>query len=209
MILSKINTEKLISYIKSECDKNDVKLSIKKGKYVKVNNLKTSGYFESTKQELVCAKQNPNFLIVLAHEFCHMTQWIDSKCGKCNIWLKYEKSNLSIFDEWLLDKSKNYRKNTLKAALFKSLNLELDNERRTHKLLKSFGMNQKELDLYVQKSNAYVLFYLYILETRRWYKPGNAPYENKAVVSSMSKKFNMNYKSLSNRIRKVYIEQNI
>lgn len=209
MILSKNNTEKLISFIKSECGKHNVKLSIKRGKYVKINKVKTSGYFDSTKQELVCAKQNPNFLIVLAHEFCHMTQWIDSRNGKCDVWLKYEKSNLNIFDEWLLDKTKNFRKNTLKAALFKSLNLELDNERRTHKLLKSFGMNQKELDLYVQKSNAYVLFYLYLLETRNWYKPGNAPYENKTVVSAMSKKFNMNYKSLSKKIRSVYIQENI
>ncbi len=209
MVLSASKTSNLISYIKSECSKNGVKLSIKQGKYVKVSSFKTSGYFDSLKKEMVCAKKNPNFLIVLAHEFCHMTQWVDSKYGKCDVWLKYQKGNVGIIDEWLSDKNKTFRKSSLKSALLKCLNLELDNERRTYKLLKKFGVNKKELDLYVQKSNAYVLFYLHLLETRSWYKPGNAPYENKIVVSSMSKKFNMNYKSLSKKIKTVYITEKI
>lgn len=209
MILSEANTEKLISHIKSQCKINGVKLTIKQSKYIKVSSFKSSGYFDSEEKEIVCAKKNPNFLIVLAHEFCHMTQWIDSKYGKCDAWYKYQKGNVGIVDEWLSDKNKKFRNSSIKAALVKSLNLELDNERRTHKLLKSFGMNKKELDLYVQKSNAYVLFYLHLLETRNWYKPGNAPYENKTVVSAMSKKFNMNYKSLSKKIKKVYTIENI
>jgi ssDNA-binding Zn-finger/Zn-ribbon topoisomerase 1 len=204
MIISTANKDKLISHIRSECKKNKVKILIRPGKYIMCDGIKTSGYFDSKKREMVCARQNPNFLLVLAHEFCHMTQWIDSKVGKCKMWVDYDNNDVEVIDKWLLNKKKHYHRNKLKAMVKTCLNLELDNEKRTYKLLKKFGMNKEGLDLYVQKSNAYVLFYLYLLETRSWYKPGNAPYENKDVVGSMSTKFNMKYDKLSSRIKKIY-----
>jgi hypothetical protein len=204
--MNKKNQEELIQFIKSECKKHKIKIDLRKGKYVQCEKgIRSSGYFDSDSREkvLVCAKQNPNFLFVLTHEYCHLTQWKE----KCKVWTDYDKSETSILDDWFA--GKNFSTKRIKKAIMASLNLELDNEKRTIKVLKRFGMSQAEVDLYIQKSNAYVLFYLYMLETRRWYKTSNVPYENMKVVRSMSKKFNMNYKKLSDKTRKAFVLGNI
>lgn len=198
--MNKRSVEKLIDFIKSECKKHKVKFELRKGKYVQCEKgIKSSGYFDTEEKSLVCAKNNPNFIYIVAHEYCHLTQSLDN----CKAWKNYENSESGILTDWLTGKNFNIKR--IKKVINTSLHLELDNEKRTIKVLKKFGMSKKELDLYIQKSNAYVLFYLYMLETRQWYKPNNAPYENVKVVRSMSKKFNMNYSKLSNKAKKAFI----
>ena len=60
---------------------------------------------------------------------------------------------------------------------------------------------------YTKKANAYVLFYLYLQESRKWSIPGNSPYENKRILEAMSDQFDMNYESLDPKIRKIYQEE--
>lgn len=198
------NQKKFISFVKSECAQYGIKFDLRPGKYVEhQKGMKTSGFFYAEKKMLVCATKNPNFIRIVAHEYGHLTQWVDN----CKEWIEYDKSEADILDEWLSGKDFNNKK--IKRAITASLNLELDNEKRTVRILKKFGMPKSKIDFYIQQSNAYVLFYLYMLETRKWYKPFNAPYENINLVNSMSKKFNMRYDKLSDKARKAFISGNI
>ena len=202
--MNKANQEKLINLVKSECKKHNIKFDLRKGKYINYQvGMKTSGFFDHQQKILACAKKNPSFLYILAHEYCHLVQWQEN----CKVWTDYDNSQAEILDEWL--GGKNFDLKKIERAARVALVLELDNEKRTIKLLKKFGMTKNEIDLYIQKSNAYVLFYLYILKTRKWYKPSNVPYENMNVVSFMSKKFNMNYDKLSPKANKAFEMANI
>jgi hypothetical protein len=86
--------------------------------------------------------------------------------------------------------------------------LELDNEKRSVKVIKKFNL-KVDLENYVRKANAYVIFYNWLRKTRKWSKPNNSPYKNENVKSAMSTKFNMNYKTLSPRLEKIFREENI
>jgi hypothetical protein len=46
-------------------------------------------------------------------------------------------------------------------------------------------------------------------ETRRWATPKNSPYRNERIISSMPKKFNMNYEVMGEKYRKLYKSEGI
>lgn len=190
--------KEFIKFVKSECKKYGVKCDLRRGKYVKLDpNIKCSGFFDE--QRLVTAMKNPNAFGVLAHEYCHLTQWVD----QIPLWEKADKA-LSKVDSWLSGKSvKNIEK-----YLAIARDLELDNEKRTVKLLKKFGFDNM-IEEYTRKANAYVHFYNYLLYTRRWSKPSNSPYTNKRIISAMSTKFNMKYTEMSPKIKKIFESENI
>jgi hypothetical protein len=202
--MNKKHQQNLIDFVKLECKKYGVKFDLRRGKYINYQKgMKTSGFFDPDDKVLACARKNPNFLYILAHEYCHVVQWQEN----CKEWIYYDKCDAGILDDWL--SGSYFHPKTVNKVARVSLRLELDNEKRTIKLLKDFGMIDKESEVYVQKSNAYVLFYLYLLETRRWYKSSNVPYENINVVMSMSKKFNMDYDKLSPKARKAFETEQI
>ncbi len=86
--------------------------------------------------------------------------------------------------------------------------LELDNERRSVKLIKKFNLNV-DIDLYIKKANAYIQFYNYLMVSRKWCKPNNSPYKNRRLLRVMPAKFNMDYKKLSKKVLRIFIEENI
>jgi hypothetical protein len=89
-----------------------------------------------------------------------------------------------------------------------SRELELDNEKRSVALMKKWDL-KIDIDDYIRKANAYVMFYNYMYHSRKWSAPGNAPYSNPNIVSKMSNKFNMRYKQMSERLLKLYKDENI
>jgi hypothetical protein len=46
-------------------------------------------------------------------------------------------------------------------------------------------------------------------ESRKWSKPGRAPYSVPEIIDMMSDKFDMNYDELTPELRKVFVEQDI
>jgi len=86
--------------------------------------------------------------------------------------------------------------------------LELDNEKRSVELMRKWGLDV-DIDNYIRKANAYIQFYNYMGKTRRWSNPQNAPYGNPNVVKQMPTTFRMNYKRMSKRVEKVFVNENI
>lgn len=192
-----------VKWIKKECKKYKVKCSLRNTSYLVVsNNIRCSGYFSDEDEKapvLAVAMKNPQWLEILVHEYCHLTQWIDG----IDLWKKADKS-LVLVDEWLSGKTVcniNYH-------LSVARDLELDNEKRSVALIKKWDLNI-DVENYIKKANAYIQFYNYLKKTRRWSKPNNQPYKNEEIVNIMSTKFNMNYKKMSKRVEKVFINENI
>ncbi len=193
-----------VDYVKSECKKYGVKCSLRPVKYLKLSgNIKCSGYFDETGKVLACATNKKDWLQILVHEYAHLTQWVDN----CKIWKKVSKlDSVNKMDQWLNGKSvKGYKRHI---DLVKEL--ELDNEKRSVGIIKSFDLSSLiNVDDYTRKANAYVQFYNYIKITRRWSDPKNTPYNNQSVIQAMPKVFRMNYKKMSKRVESAFLKSKI
>jgi hypothetical protein len=189
-----------ILYVKDECKKYGVKCSLRNVKYVKLtSSMKCAGWFDEGVPELVVAMNRVDWIEILAHEYSHLTQWVE----KIPLWKSATKSLGKVWD-WL--DGKNHR--NINEHINVARDLELDNEKRAVKIIKKFNLDV-DLENYVKKSNSYVQFYNWIKITRRWCKPTNSPYKNKRLLEAMPKKFNMNYNVIPKKIEKIFREENI
>ena len=198
------NDKEFIKFVKSECKRLGVKTHIKDVKYVKLSpTIKCSGYFDDADTKygaiLACSMGKPDGLEILVHEYCHLTQWQDN----IKIWKEYNKKGFKV-DEWL--EGTNIR--NIKKYIQLAIDLELDNERRTVKMIKKWGLSI-DTKKYTKGANAYLQFYNWMLQTRKWSKPNNTPYSNKRIVAAMPDSFRMDYNKLPKRLEKLYKEENI
>jgi hypothetical protein len=189
-----------IQFVKAECKKYGVNCSLRNVNYVKLSgNIKCGGWFDETGPELVASLKRPDWIEILAHEYSHLTQWVENT-------KEWQAAMIAMpkVDDWL--GGKNIR--NIEKYLNDSRDLELDNEKRAVKLIKKWALDV-DLDRYIRKANAYVQFYNWMKETRKWATPKNSPYRNEIIIAAMPNKFNMNYEIMGEKYKKIFKEQNI
>lgn len=198
----KLNDFAFIDFVKQECKRVGIKCILKNVKSVKLSegsNARCSGYFDSENKELVVSMKRPDSLAILVHEYCHLTQWEE----QIPLWKKADIS-LTKIDEWLCGKEiRNIKKHLAIAR-----DLELDNEKRSVKMIRKWKLSINIKD-YIQKANSYIHFYNYIYYTRKWSKPRNTPYTNKQIQAIMSDRFNMRYDVLPEKIHNAFVAAKI
>jgi hypothetical protein len=96
----------------------------------------------------------------------------------------------------------------IKKHLAVSRELELDNEKRSVRIIKKFGLDV-DIDSYIKKANAYIYFYNRLLATRKWATPNNSPYGNQKIIEKMPRYFKADYSITPKRIEKVFIQENL
>jgi hypothetical protein len=200
MALNK-NVTAFINHVKGHCKEVGIKYDVRPVKYLVLSgNIRCSGYFCEETMKLVVAGKSKDWLGILVHEYAHLTQWQDKST---NIW-KTGSTGVTNLDDWLGGK----KIRSVKKAIEWSRDLELDNEKRSVKLIKKWKL-PVDLNDYIKKANAYIQFYNYMRYSKRWSRPGNAPYSNKVIYEAMPPNFRMNYKKMSDKYLKLYKEQNI
>jgi hypothetical protein len=154
------------------------------------------GYFDGENKVLACATKRNDWLGLLVHEYCHMTQWVEN----CKEWKEAEEksSYTKVFDFLNGTPTKNIRYH-----LGKCRDLELDNEKRSVALMKKMNLSI-DIPTYIKKANAYVMFYNYMWYSKKWCTPETSPYTITSVWENMSPKFNMGYKTMSNKTKKIF-----
>ncbi len=196
-----MNTIEFIHKIATECDKHNVEIIISPKERVHYQTITCNGFFEpfypvelkseyilgklshdikfSGKTKIVLAastggKTDAEFMSLLAHEYCHMTQYVENS----KLWVSAEDFNL--FEEWLSGTSVSYK--GLFDAWEKIVKLEADCEMRVVKLIGELGL---PLDIaeYSRRANSYLFFYHWVLENKKWYK--TAPYEVESILTLM------------------------
>ena len=193
------NAKRFIKYVKRICAEHDIKLDLRRAKKLTLSeNIKCSGYFDEEGRVLAVAMKHPDALGILVHEFCHLMQYLDFTRGKFRLWNTATVA-LGKLDTWLSGKPVT----NLKRAIGYSRDLELENEKRTVAMIQKWDL-PVDVDDYIKKANAYILFYNWMHETRRWTTPPNTPYNNPRVYESMSNKFNMKYTTLSRNVRRAF-----
>lgn len=193
------NVKRFMKYVKRRCAEHGVTLDLRRSKKIVFSdNIKCSGYFDGDNRVLAVAMNHKDALGILVHEFCHMTQWLDHSRGKFRLW-STAGTALAKVESWLAGESVT----NLKRAISYSRDLELDNEKRTVAMIQYWDL-PIDLDDYIKKANAYILFYNWMHKTRRWSLPPNTPYGNPEVYNRMSNKFNMKYTTLSRDVQKAF-----
>lgn len=202
--MNKLEKE-FLKFVRSECKKYGVKCVLRSSEYLKLGaGMTCSGYFDESVPIIMVAKDRSDWLEILVHEYCHLTQWVDN----CKEWRRMDK-NQSCWkvDDWLEGK---YIKNPW-FHLKVMRDLELDNEKRAVRTIKKFGLDRIiNLDKYIQKANAYVNFYNYMKYTRRWTSNHqNTPYKNPVLINAMPKNFRMNYNKMSKKVYDAFVKSGI
>jgi hypothetical protein len=189
-----------IDHVKSECRDYGVVCDLRNTSYVIVSdNIKASGYFDEEVPALVCSMKKSIAIEILAHEFGHFTQWRD----QTELWINANKS-VGFVDSWLAGEEVD----NIATHMARVRDMELDNEKRTVKLIKKFSL-PIDIAAYTRKANTYIQFYNYLLTSRKWSSPLNTPYNNHVLVNAMPSKFSMNYQKLAKKYEKLFIEQGL
>lgn len=191
--------QEFVQFVKEECKYYGVKFRLSKSRQVRLGNGgMCRGFFDDGRRELVCATNNPHFLGILAHEYCHMRQWIE----KADIWVKA--NELDSYTAWqdFLDGKE------VDAELHLSIirDLELDNEKRTVALIKKLKLPIDVGD-YIKKANCYIMFYNWMKISGKWCK--TAPYDHKRLFDAVPDKFSLNYNKLPKKLETIFREEGI
>jgi len=196
-----MNEAEFEKFVKSECKKHGIKILLSNSKKIYWDDEKKnecSGYFDEANLTLACAKKNSHYFTVLIHEYCHMTQYLDN----CKEWSDSNKHNShGVMEEWLLGVDHD----NIEFYLGLCRDVELDNEKRAVKLIKKLEL-PVDINLYIQKSNAYVQFYNYLLYSRKWCTTDTSPYSLSSIYSKMPTKFNMRYDRISKKVKRIFDE---
>lgn len=130
------------------------------------------------------------WLPVFLHESSHMDQYLENCDAWKNIVLEDGTDTSDALFNWIAGKDVD----NIRDCALRSLNVELDCEKRTLQKIHHYELwDYINAEEYIQKSNAYVYFYLYMLETRKFYEKGKAPYTIKEVWSAAPMHFNGDY----------------
>jgi hypothetical protein len=184
--------DKILLRIIKKCIKLGITLNLSQEKSVDNGDLECSGYFDDEEMVLAVAMDYPTeeWLYTLIHEYNHMLQW-DEQCLQWRDSYIGETDVNELIDLWLEHKIE-LNKNQVHDYFQRSLNLELDCERRTIAMMLSEGVLDDPAT-YVKKANAYVLFYHAVAARRKWYKMDKRPYIMNEVWEKMPDSWCVDY----------------
>lgn len=187
--------------VRATCREHGIRFYEGKGKYIKLSgNIKCGGYFDHTNKVLAYASNHPIALGILAHETCHLDQWLENP-------KKFEKyDEIGLIDDWLSGTNVNDKK--LDKAIKLAMELELDCEKRTANKIVKYSL-PIDLGNYIRRANVYVYFYLWLRKTRKWSKPNNSPYQIDEIINAVPSKFLSDYSVLPKKLEKLFEKYDI
>ncbi len=187
--------DEIIEIVKKECAENGVKFYYGKGRTVKHSDgTYCNGYFSDDPAVLAIATNN-NSRDILIHEYCHMQQYLEGTeewnglDGKGQMW------------DWLA--GDDVAPSVVNESILAHYLIELDCEMRAvaqHEIWDT-GINIEE---YIQKANAYLMFYFFLRETRKWYDKGKEPYSVESVWRQMPTSFDYDLEEEFFRLKELF-----
>ena len=153
--------------------------------YILAPDMLVSGYFvDRPRVELAVAMGKPlaEWLSILVHESCHMDQFIEKSPAWAEAFCE-GRETLDWVNDWT--DGKDDLPLPIAELLRRSGAVELDCEKRTLARMVEFDL-PIDRARYARGANAYVFFYEYLLQTRKWYPGARPPYEVAGIVAAAS-----------------------
>lgn len=180
-----VKLQNFINLMKQTAASSGVKIITTVYGGLKVNGQIANGYFDDGKKELAfwIDRDNLAWIPIVAHEFSHMLQWRNKR----RWWDSCTRYHTDLW-EWMDGKNRSDKK--LQRSLQANLFVEWDNEKQTVKLMQKYGLEEFiNIEEYIKKANAYVLFYYVVRKQRKFYPRGQEPYNTKEVWEHMPATF--------------------
>lgn len=198
--MRKSNVLNFLNQLKKDCKSNGIGLFLYNQKFVMDNGDKFGGWFDPDKKELHCAfpnKLQKKYVELLIHESCHMDQFL----GKYPKWtIEQDFNSLGIFWEWLKDGKATHISGHLKNIQLMEAECE---QLAIQKIIDlDLGLN---IEQYIQKANAYLLFYTVLKETKKWCD--YPPYKFKEIWQQMPKDKILQKFNISEELKQLYINK--
>lgn len=190
------NDKVFIADVIDRAIKNKVRVVLHNKKYFREpGESPYGGYFCGDDREFLCSTGMPfqHWFSIFIHESCHMDQFTENAKIWTDCFKGEEDVSGKLFD-WL-DNDITMSKADIAEATRLSLELELDCEKRVVERIKEWDLSL-DIETYVKRANAYVLFYNFVKKHRLWTAPGRPPYKCKAIVDRLPGTFTCNYKVL-------------
>lgn len=161
--------------------------------FVYTNGVPVSGFFDYSQDipiiVVATAKEEERWVTILAHEYCHATQWSENT----QIWRDASKGDRVW--EWLEGKPlRNPRELTPYIR-----DMEADCERRTVRTLKELNA-PFDLERYQRAANAYIHFYNVMAIERKWFAKGKAPYNTPEVLYEANPTLDLDFNKTPKRL---------
>lgn len=188
-----------VKFVRRECKRHKVKLTLIHEEKLYDDNMTCGGYFTDDPAELAVATKviHKDFLSLLAHEYSHMTQWIN----KSPYFVGYKRfDKWDILDRWI--NGEDFKKNTVKRSINMVRDCELDCERRTVEVIKEHNL-PIDIEEYCQRASAYIYFHNFMRITRKWeYKliPSDIP----GIVNKMPTTLDGDYSKTPRKIMNLF-----
>lgn len=186
MILKR--TAAFVRLVRSETKKHRIKFLLVNEEFVDIGDgMPSSGYFDAGTRTLAVAtgKALEEWLSILVHEYCHFLQWRE----KALVWKKTRidsRDAIEIFEHYLV--GRRVATDTLDQAIQALIQMELDCERRTTVFIRKRKL-PIDVKKYIQKANAYLMFYHEAKRRRCWYDPKTPPYTIESIWAKMPSDF--------------------
>lgn len=148
-----------------------------------------NGYFwdgdEDNQPQLVVATGKPQkqWLQTLVHEFAHCTQWAEDSVSWNITYLDDGTDVYTMLHQWMLGQIELDQEEAESCAILSRMH-ELDCDQRAVQLIKQWKL-PIITEHYIQKANAYALFYNYIGQTGKWYGEDQEPYNVADIWKNM------------------------
>lgn len=163
------------------------------------SNTECAGYFcenEKTGERILAVATDvplKHWITVLLHESSHMDQYLEN----CQEWQDCKMEDGSDSTDALFKWIDGANIDNIYDIGMRSLRVELDCEKRTVKKIMDYNLyDHIDVIEYIKKANAYIYFYLYVLETRKFYTKGNEPYTNSMIWSVAPVHFQGDYSTI-------------
>ncbi|MEE8577731.1 MAG: hypothetical protein V3T31_10790 [candidate division Zixibacteria bacterium] len=174
-----------IAYVREVCKMHDVELYLGQGSRIVYpdpdcssrtsNNAMGLGCFveydedsERAGKLMVATKRARwQWLGTLAHELSHTMQWLECEPTYTAGAMPDGNEASAVVDDWIAFKE-DFDKRTVRKALQITVDCELDNEKRTVRMLRKFKLPVVE-KRYIQSANSYLFFHQVVFENRTWY----------------------------------------
>jgi len=193
----------LLDYVRSFCFDYDIRLKFSRTLSVDSGDgVPCNGYFDPEDKVLAVAirKDISDWFPIFLHEFCHAKQFVDDPkwfFAGCD-------AEARIF-EWAYSRVVVPPKRPIRKYVKLCIDLEKDCEIRTLALVNKFDIaSVVPVEEYAKKANAYLFFWRYFYDVRKWYKKGKAPYALEDVWTAMPVDVAIDHMRMPPDIRKVF-----
>jgi hypothetical protein len=170
-----------------------------------------SGYFlgeydnpERNVLAVAVGKPESEWLPILLHESSHMDQFLEQSPYWTNTIMDKGVDATDVVFAWITGVDIPY---SVDDVIARALQVELDCERRTLIKIKYYSLEDLIDPVeYVKRSNAYVYFYLFMKESRKWCERGRAPHSLKEIWEHAPDTFDNDYTVIPEKLLEAFRE---